>query len=53
MGFTSHICKPSIWKPEAGEFKASLGYAVSSRPAWATMIPCFKNKIKQNNDDNG
>jgi hypothetical protein len=31
-------------RQEDGEFKASLGYIVSSRAAWATVKPCLKIK---------
>lgn len=34
----AHSCNPSTWKTEAGEyyeFKANLGYIVSSRLPWA------------------
>jgi hypothetical protein len=44
-----HTWNPNIWEADAGRFKvwASLGYIVSSRPAWA-MWQDIVSKAKQN-----
>jgi hypothetical protein len=40
---------PSTWEDERIEFQASLGYLVSSRPAWAAQQAPESNKLQNQN----